>query len=402
MNILLGVTGSISAYKALDLCRGLTKASHNVRVILTRGACEFVQQNAFHYLGAEKVYSSQDDFSLNQYESSTRVLHIDLVKWCDKLIIAPASANTVSKLSHGLCDDLLSSTFLALGEKPCLIFPAMNTQMLKHSIIQENLQRLESLQNVFIHPTKTGELACGDIGAGKLPDVDLLIEMCPVISLTKTKKVVLITTGATISPLDPVRFLTNPSSGKTGFEFAKTYLKNGYKVVLIYGHNSDPRIQYFKHVPNIETIQAITTNQMKDSVHKYFDSCDLYISTAAMSDIEFPISKHKIKKSSMNKTLNFTTAPDVLASVLEKKKHQKIIGFAAETNATSEVFLEKWNRKPVDLLIGNIVNNGTTDNPSGFGIDENKYFFIKDGKVQETKLLTKTALSEYVIREIHD
>lgn len=183
MNIILIVTGSISAYRSLDICRGLAKKGHSIRVICSKGATEFINPNAFHYLGAEKVYSANDDFNLKQYTSSTNVLHIDLVKWCDKIVISPASTNTIAKLAGGFCDDLLSSVFLALGEKPCLIFPAMNTKMLAHPIVQDNLNKLKRLENVFIHPTADGLLACGDTGAGKLPPIEQIIDVIYVIVL---------------------------------------------------------------------------------------------------------------------------------------------------------------------------------------------------------------------------
>ncbi len=399
MKILLGVTGSISAYKALDICRGFTKLGHEVRVIVTKSACEFINPNAFHYLGAQKVYNSTDDFNLNQYEDSTNVLHVDLSQWCDRFVIAPLTANTMAKLSYGLCEDLLSSVFLANTTKPAILFPAMNTQMLENKITQQNLQRLSALKNVFIHPTKSGELACGDIGAGKLADVDKIIEIAPIINLNAPKKNILITTGATISPLDPVRYITNPSSGKTGYQLAKSYIDDGHQVTLIYGHGSTPLIQNLEFVPNIKLINANTTTLMQKEVQKFFDSCDVYISTAAMSDIEFKLEENKIKKSDFSNTLNFEKAPDVLASVLEKKKNQKVIGFAAETESSKEIFLEKWKRKPVDLLIGNIVNSGATSTQRGFNSESNEYLFIKDGVISSKKTLSKKDLSLEILKE---
>jgi phosphopantothenoylcysteine decarboxylase/phosphopantothenate--cysteine ligase len=399
MNILLAVTGSISAYKALDICRGLTKARHNVRVLCSKGAEEFINPNAFHYLGAEKVYRKDDDFNLNQYESDTNVLHIDLVKWAHNFIISPASANTLAKIANGFCDDLISSVFLALGEKPCLIFPAMNTKMLTHPMTQENLNKLQSLSNVFIHPTDSGELACGDIGSGKLARVEQVVDVILSHTLKSNGKTVLITTGATISPLDPVRYITNPSSGKTGYEFSKKYLSLGYKVILIHGFQSTPEILNLESLPNFSTVQASTTREMQEAVFRYFDSADIYISTAAMSDIEFPLNSEKLKKSSLESSLEFSKAPDVLASVLEKRKNQIIIGFAAETSSNSDVFLEKWKRKPVDLLVGNIVNSGTSGIKQGFTTDENEYFFIKDGQVLRSQYLSKSELALEIEKE---
>jgi phosphopantothenoylcysteine decarboxylase/phosphopantothenate--cysteine ligase len=397
MKIILAVTGSISAYKALDICRGLSKSGHEVRVIVSKGACEFLNPKAFHYLGAKNVYSFNDDFNLEQYESDTKVLHIDLVKWCDRVLISPASANTIAKLAGGFCDDLISSVFLALGDKPCLIFPAMNTNMLTHPMTQENLKKLSELKNVFIHPTKSGELACGDVGAGKLSDVELIIEVTPIINISKPTKTILITTGATMSALDPVRYITNASTGITGYKFAKEYLRLGYKVILIKGFNSTHEIDYLKDLPNIKIMEAATTAKMHELVLEHFDDCDYYISTAAMSDIEFDLSDSKLKKDKFNGQIPFHNAVDVLASVLDKKVKQKIVGFAAESSSDSDTFINKWKRKPVDLLIGNVVSSGATSAKKGFGSNENEYFFIKDAKIVETLSLSKDELAKKIL-----
>jgi phosphopantothenoylcysteine decarboxylase/phosphopantothenate--cysteine ligase len=401
MKILLGVSGSISAYKALDICRGFVKEGHEVKVILTKGAEEFVHFKTFHYLGAKNVYRSHDDFTISE-SSNSPVLHIDLVKWCDRLIIAPASANTIAKLANGFCDDLLSSVFLALGHKTCVVFPAMNTNMLSHPNSNKNLESLKALSNIFIHPTESGELACGDVGLGKLPGVETIIDIAPLIFLQPPKKSVMITTGATIAPLDPVRYLTNPSTGLTGYELAKVYLAKGFKVILVHGHHPHKNIMQIKHHPHLTLVEAKTTQQMLEKVDEHFDSVDTYISTAAMSDLSFDFQDHKVKKSDFDPILKVHKAPDVLATMLQKKKNQKIVGFAAETDCSEKVFLEKWNRKPVDLLIGNPVNNGINGKENGFGVDQNEYYFITNGKVQTVEHLSKQALAYKIMETIND
>lgn len=401
MKILLGVTGSISAYRALDICRGLVKDGHEVKVVLSRGAEEFVQYKTFSFLGAQKVYRAMDDFNV-EAEPNVNVLHIDLVKWCDKLVIAPATANTIAKLANGFCDDLLSSIFLALGEKNCVIFPAMNTKMLTHPNTQKNLKSLSELANVFIHPSDEGELACGDTGAGKLPKPEMISEIIPLISNKVSNKTIMITTGATIAPLDPIRFMTNPSSGLTGYELAKAYLQKGDKVILIYGHNAHSNIQYLKHIPSIELVEAKTTKNMMEAVSSRFSSIDTYISTAAMSDLEFEYNNSKLKKKDIKSVLITKSAPDVLRNVLKTKTHQKIIGFAAETNCSPEVFKEKWDRKPVDLLVGNEVSNGIQSKQKGFSESENHYYFIKEGKIISDKYLSKKELAVHIMDEIND
>jgi phosphopantothenoylcysteine decarboxylase/phosphopantothenate--cysteine ligase len=401
MKILLAVSGSISAYKSYDICRGLCKEGHEVKIILTKGACEFVHYKTFYYLGAQKVYQHTDDFNPEK-DPQVNVLHIELVKWCDQFVICPASANTIAKLANGLCDDLLTSCFLALSDKPCLIFPAMNTQMLTHPITQKNLNTLKALSHIFIHPTAHGELACGDKGKGKLPDSELIVQMVPLLNKTNLEKNVLITAGATISPLDPVRYITNPSSGLTGIEIAKAYLARGAKVTIIFGYNIDKSIYYFKHHPKLKLVEAKTTDCMLKEVSSRIDEADIYISTAAMSDIKFKFNDSKIKKVNLDPKLEIEYAPDVLKSVLDKKVNQKIVGFAAETSFTPEVFLEKWKKKPVDLLIGNQVNNGVAAPQKGFGNSSNTYLIIQDGKVVSEDNFSKKDLAFKIVEQLGD
>jgi phosphopantothenoylcysteine decarboxylase / phosphopantothenate---cysteine ligase len=398
MKILLGVSGSISAYRALDICRNLTKEGHQVKVVLTQGSLEFLNPNTFSYLGAEVVYLPIDDFNPSK-NSSGNVLHIDLVKWCDRLVIAPASANTIAKLAHGHCNDLLSSVFLALGTKTCLIFPAMNTNMLHHPMTIKNLASLSALPNIFIHPTESGELACGDTGEGKLPSVELISEVVPIINLKNNQRKVLITTGATIAPLDPVRYMTNPASGLTGHEIAKAYLAQGHQVTLVHGHAPHPKIHHLKHLPNIQVIAASTAKEMLKVIENEFDKNDIYISTAAISDVEFEFQSQKVKKNDLNDGLKISASPDILKLMLERRTHQKIIGFAAETDCSEKVLQEKWTRKPVDLLIGNQVNNGTTQQMQGFQTSSNTYYFVKSNQIVERCDLSKKELAKKILEQ---
>ncbi|MCO4753283.1 MAG: bifunctional phosphopantothenoylcysteine decarboxylase/phosphopantothenate--cysteine ligase CoaBC [Bacteriovoracaceae bacterium] len=401
MKILLGVCGSISAYKSLDICRQLFKDGHEVKVVLTKGALEFVRPQVFKYLGAQEVFSPEDDFNPHAIKDRS-VLHIDLSKWAQRILIAPASANTLAKLSAGMCDDLLSSIFLASPNTPCVIFPAMNTNMLKHPLTKNNFDRLEGLENVFIHPTKEGLLACGDEGEGKLADVELIAQVVPVISFTKTNKRILITTGATIAPLDPVRFLTNPSSGKTGYELAKSYLSNGNEVTLIAGRNSCPQIDYLSQLPNAKVIRVSTTAQVFELVKELFDKHDLYISSAALSDIQFEQSSVKLKKDQFQDKLSISKAPDVLKEMLKRKTTQKIIGFAAETNNNIETFEKKWKDKPVDVLVGNIVAANHDSESIGFGTNVNTYTILKEGRLFFTGPLAKAELAEKIEQALKD
>jgi phosphopantothenoylcysteine decarboxylase/phosphopantothenate--cysteine ligase len=407
MNILLGVSGSIAAYKSYDIARGLIKEGHDVRVILTKGAQEFVSTKVFQYLGVKYCYTHHHDFEPVPGQSA--VLHIDLVKWADRLAVAPASANTLAKFAAGLCDDLLSSVFLALGNKPCIIFPAMNSKMLTHPATQRNINFLESMQHTYLHPSAHGELACGDIGPGKLPSVEevitliALIYFSPIKNENLEKRKILITTGATVAPLDPVRYLTNPSSGLTGLEIAKAFIANGDEVTILHGPNVIKEFEYLCDIPNVKMIKVHTTLQMLEQAKKHFPQVDVYISAAAICDIEFKSSEKKLKKSKLENSLAIQKSPDVLGSVLKiKNKDQIVISFAAETDTSSSVFLEKWQRKPVNLLVGNQVHSGHSNqdfqsnqeiNKKGFGANDNLYFFIQEGSIIDQKDLTKQQLA---------
>lgn len=399
MKILLAVSGSISAYKALDIARGLVKNGHAVKVVLTNGALKFVVPEVFTYLGVSDVYKSQDDFI------HKNVLHIDLARWCDVFVIAPVSANTLSKLARGEASDLLTSIFLALDpQKNCLLFPAMNTNMLLHPFTKENIQqiqKLKTLNNLFVSPTDSGILACEEVGLGKLPSVEEIIELIPAMTRplkSPIQKNILITTGATIVPLDPVRYLTNSSSGITGFYFAQLALSLGHKVSVVAGMNSTSKLELLSKHPNFKLIRVSTVQQMHDHVHTELPSSDLYISSAAISDIEFDVSEGKIKKETMGETLKIKKAVDVLKTVIEKKPvGLKIVGFAAETDLSDDVLNKKMSSKPVDLLVGTKVNNGLAgnENVSGFNVDHADYRlktskgYLFEGQLTKYELASK-------------
>lgn len=392
--ILLAVTGSISAYKSYDILRGLVKEGHQVKVILTVGAAKFIKSETFAYLGAEAVYTSEDDFNLQANQGN--ILHIELRKWMNLLVIAPASANTIAKLAGGFCSDLLTSVFLANRKKQVLIFPAMNTEMFKHPIQQSNLNKLNDLDHIFVHPPTEGLLACQDTGEGKLPDVSTIVDFTLTYPLENRKNKVLITTGATNAPLDPVRFLTNPSSGKTGYELAKYYLAHGNQVCLVYGKHSTIPVTNLNHHPNLKLYGVHTTEEMYQAVNSEFETSDVYISSAAISDIKFHHEDSKIKKDKVDKSLRFTWATDILKEMIHKRKQQKIISFAAETDDLNKNFKKKWNKKPVDLLVGNKVNSGFFGDQQGFGTNENEYFMVKQGEVVEQQAMSKQELAKYI------
>lgn len=402
MKILLGVSGSISAYKTIDLARLLVKSGHEVKVVLTTGALKFVIPNVFTYLGVQDVYFSQDDFT------NKNVLHVDLSRWCDVFVIAPLSANTLARLAQGQASDLLSSIFLALEpKKNILLFPAMNTHMLHHPFTKENFElvkKLSSLKNIFISPTDTGILACEEIGEGKLPSVEEIAQLIPTLAFSlgnQTQKTFLVTTGATIVPLDPVRYLTNSSSGITGYHFAETALSLGHKVIMIAGVNATPSLNLFLKHPHYQLTRVNTVDEMHQAVMNNISVADLYVSSAAISDIEFNISNEKIKKESLAESLPIKKAVDILKSVIELKlPHLKIVGFAAETNPSDEVLVKKMLTKPVDLLIATKVNNGlvNTTEVAGFNVDHAYYRFMNQKKFIHEGDLSKKEMALKIIQ----
>ena len=398
MNILLAITGSISAYKAIELCRLFVKEGHNVKVILSRGALEFVKPKLFSYLGAEAVHEPMDDFKYTE-----GVLHVELAKWADTFLVAPLSANTLSKFAVASADDLLTSLFLAYPkEKPMLLFPAMNTQMWTNPIVQKNVETLGLLKNLFIHPPANGLLACGDEGAGKLPEIETIFHFTESFSLKQSTKNILITTGATISPLDPVRYMTNASSGKTGLFLAKEALRQGHQVKVIAGKYATTLLETLREHPNFSLERVVTTGDMEEAVGHSFKDCDIYISSAAIGDIEFDLKEGKLKKKDIGESLPIKNTTDILAKVLkEKTETQKIIGFAAETNLSFDTLNEKWSRKKVDLLVGTKVHSGLgTNSREGFGNDHASYMFFQDGKIIKESQLSKNQLPKEIFNQV--
>ena len=405
MNILIGVCGSVSSYKMLDVVRKLTQSGHTIRVVMTESAKKFVVPQSFHYLGAEAVYMAEDDFKPSE---KTTFLHIELARWCDKLIVAPLTANTLAKLVHGEASDLLSSVFITMGQdKPILVFPAMNSHMLDHPFTRRNLarlQKLKSLPQILVHPTGTGVLACGEKGHGKLASVEEIITWTEIFQYhSQPGKNILITTGATLSPLDPIRYLTNASSGLTGLYLAKECLKAGHQVQVLAGRYATEQLDVLSGFPRFKMERVSTAGEMKRLVEKAWKSSDVYISSAAINDIEFTHSQEKIKKSAIPSQLPIKNTEDILSFVIDNKNpHQKVIGFAAETNLSEHVLYEKWNRKPVDLLVGTKVHSGLTENAitTGFQKENAEYIFFNERGHKSIGTISKSQLAGEILSEL--
>lgn len=401
MNIVLAITGSIACFKSYDVARELFKRGHKVKVVLTTGALEFIKPETFRYLGIEEVYLPQDDFKPELLSKNSTVLHIELAKWADKLIIAPLGANTLSRLALGLNNDLLVSMFLALGNKPVLMFPAMNTQMWQHETTQKHVENLKKILHIDIINPISGLLACGDIGSGKFPEVASVVELIETYTPgLNTKKKIVVTAGATAAPIDPVRYVTNPSSGMMGISVARAFLKAGHEVTILAGHQCVQEVHNFLGHPKFKLLKTPTTASMRDAAVSLFPDLDLYISTGAIADIEFDIAPKKLKKEDLGTSLTFHQAADILKEVLNlKKPHQKVVSFAAETETTKEVFQEKMKRKPTDLMIGNKVSNGLFSNTEiqGFQKPHGEYFFITTSEMTGPIPMTKNELAQKLV-----
>lgn len=366
-NIVLAVTGSVSAYKAYDLIRDLKREGHKVGVVLTQGATNFIQSQQFHYLGADFVFEAHDDFIPSKMKSiwtQGTVLHIEIARWLDQLIIYPGTAHILAKLSAGLVDDLLSSLYLSLENHQAVhFFPAMNTHMLNHPQTQKNIKNFSNIRSEnYIHPTEFGELACKETGEGKLLSKDRALS-CRKVSNKKRLphpqnpsrdiKKVLINAGHTRAQLDHVRFMSNPASGRTSASFIHYLLDFDLEIILLLAHHDN---QYFASFPKdlekLKIHKCSTTDELLQLTHRFIDDVDIFISPAAISDISFDEFDEKIsKKSFQQKSFSFHWAPDILSS-LRKKEDQIFIGFCASSEDLEKNCADKIKAKNLDYIIG--------------------------------------------------
>ena len=365
-NILLGITGGIAAYKSAELTRELVQAGSNVRVIMTAAAKEFVTPLTFQALSGQQVVS--DEFS--SPESENGMDHIELARWADVILIAPASANSIAKLAHGEADNLVGTVCLA-SKSPLAIAPAMNQVMWANPATQDNCELLKK-RGVLIFGPAAGAQACGDVGEGRMFEPHQL--MLSLSNLFNTGELtglnVLVTAGPTQEHIDPVRYISNKSSGKMGFAIAEAARDAGAKVTLISGPVNIP-------LPDDLSCSHITTAQeMHDSVMQEISNQQIFISCAAVSDYR-PVSKQveKIKKLHEDLSLPLVRNPDIVAQVTKLKDKPFVVGFAAETHELKKYALQKLNAKRLDLIAGNDV----VDSHIGFDSDENALEIFWEG-----------------------
>ena len=393
--ILLGVTGGISAYKMCTVVRLMKKAGASVRVLMTQSATQFVTPLTFSTLSQEEVLTSLWP-ETNRTSTRAGVEHIKLGLWADAMLIAPATANVVAKIAHGIADDVISSTALAL-RCPLLVAPAMDVDMYLNEVTQNNLSLLRERGHHILLPAD-GELASGLVGPGRLPEPDAImafvesvIEKTP---LDLKEKKILVTAGPTYEPIDPVRFIGNRSSGKMGFAIANAAAQRGANVTLISGPVAlgTPK--------NVSRIDVETAGQMFDAVTKQAKKCDVIIMAAAVADYapKKPAS-NKIKKneSTQGLTLELQPTSDILRSLGAKKNGTVLVGFALETENEVKNAKEKLRKKNLDL----IVLNSTRDEGSAFGSDTNVVTIIsKDGKTEKLSKMPKFDVAVEILNRI--
>ncbi|MDX9817758.1 MAG: bifunctional phosphopantothenoylcysteine decarboxylase/phosphopantothenate--cysteine ligase CoaBC [Desulfococcus multivorans] len=390
VRIVLGVSGGIAAYKSVELLRLLTKSGADVRVMMTRNATRFVGPMTFEALSGKRVCT--DLFDRSDPDASIR--HIEWAQDAQGVVIAPATANMVAKYAHGFADDALS-TFLLAVTCPMVICPSMNSDMYLNPSVQRNLECLKSDGHLVLEPG-AGELACRTVGPGRLPEPAQILDRLTALLTRKdlAGKTVLVTAGPTREPIDPVRFISNPSSGKMGYALARAAEYRGADVVLVSGPTALP------DPANVKTVRVRTAGEMALAVFDHMKDADIIIKSAAVGDYRaVETAAHKIKKTADQLVLTLTRNEDILKSLGERKTHQILVGFAAETRDLKENAREKLVRKNLDMIVGNLVGHPA----SGFGSDTNRVtLFYRDGSCEPLAEMDKDAVAHIILDRVRE
>lgn len=387
--VVIGITGSIAAYKMANVASMLTKQGCDVHIIMTKNATNFINPITFEELTKNKCLV--DTFDRNfQYN----VAHISLATKADVFMVAPASANVIGKIANGIADDMLTTTIMA-AKCPKIIAPAMNTNMYENPIVQDNMKKLESYGYTIIE-ADTGKLACGTSGKGRLPKEQTLVDYIEKALADKQDlkgKKVLVTAGPTQESIDPVRYITNHSSGKMGYAVARSAMLRGAEVVLVSGQVS------LEPVPFVKTISVVSAQDMFDEVVKNAPDCDIIIKTAAVADFRPKnVADHKIKKSeSQSTSIELERTEDILKHIgSNKRENQFICGFSMETENMIENSEKKLKSKNLDMIVCNNLN----EQGAGFKTDTNRVTIIDSNAVTELELMSKADVAEKILDRI--
>ena len=388
-HIVVGVTAGIAAYKAVDLVSRLYKAGAEVKVVMTRNATKFVSPLVFGEISKHKV-------AVEMFENvqDWNVEHIAYATWADAYVIAPATANMIAKMAYGIADDMLSTQLLATTA-PVFVCPAMNSNMYTHPTVQENLTILRG-RGVHVLEPDSGLLACGVEGKGRLPDPQKIMDWVD-FHLGKTEllqgKTVIVSAGGTQEAIDPVRYITNRSSGKMGYAVALKAAQAGAKTILV-SAPTDLAVPI-----GVERIIVCSATEMKEAIDSHYDSADAVIMAAAVADYRVAeVADNKIKKQE-TMTLELVKNPDILASLGERKQQQKLIGFAAETQDVITYGKEKVRKKNLDMLVANDVSKSN----AGFDVDTNEVTFIYPGdQIVSLPNMSKLDVAERIIQALAD
>ncbi|MDR6461054.1 phosphopantothenoylcysteine decarboxylase/phosphopantothenate--cysteine ligase [Chryseobacterium vietnamense] len=385
--ILIAVSGGIAAYKIHFLIRDFVKKGAEVQVIMTPDAENFVTKLSLSTLSKKPVYS--DFYSDNGTWNS----HVEMALWADVMIVAPCTANTLSKMVHGMCDNLVIATYMS-AKCPVFIAPAMDLDMYAHPSTTKNLELAESFGHIIV-PAENGELASGLIGQGRMAEPATIFNAVEkyfksdIQSRSLEGKTVLITAGPTYEAIDPVRFIGNHSSGKMGFSLAEEASKRGAKVILISG----PSFQTIND-PNVELHKVTSAKEMLAKVFEFYDRIDIGIASAAVADYApKDVAKEKIKKNDENLTIELVKNPDILKTMGEKKTHQFLVGFALETQNEEENARGKLEKKNLDM----IVLNSLRDEGAGFKNDTNKIKIFTKTEKKEFNLKSKDEVAKDIL-----
>lgn len=389
--ILLGISGGIAAYKTANLVRLLIKAGAQVQVVMSPASLHFVTPLTLATLSKNPVYST---FYNEEEGNGEWNNHVELGLWADFMLIAPATANTLSKMANGNCDNLLIATYLS-AKCPVYFAPAMDLDMYKHPSTLDSFHKLKTFGNVMI-PAESGELASGLVGEGRMAEPENIVaflEKDIASKLPLKGKKILITAGPTYEAIDPVRFIGNHSSGKMGFDIADEAANNGAEVILVSG----PTHLNVKN-NSVKVVRVTSAQEMYDACHEYYNEVDVAIAAAAVADYRPKnVANQKIKKNESTFSIELEKTKDILASLGEQKKKQFLIGFALETENEIEHAKQKIQKKNLDLIVLNSLN----DKGAGFGQPTNKVTFIsKDFEIEPKELKSKEEVAQDIIIKV--